>query len=191
MAANPLNLARRFMTFRKELVTLWRAFLAPDTPLHLKALSTSSWEFGFAGVAVYVGPMLGIVLTSAFWGRVGDRFGHKLMMVRALLGLALTQLALAYAQDVWTILALRFVQGACAGFIAPAQAYGVSIESPARRARLFAYLQVSTNVGSLAGAVMGGLILDHANFRWINIGAAVLCRLQGVVVAAPLRQQLV
>lgn len=38
MAANPLNLARRFMTFRKELVTLWRAFLAPDTPLHLKAL---------------------------------------------------------------------------------------------------------------------------------------------------------
>ncbi|HEX5342308.1 MAG TPA: MFS transporter, partial [Duganella sp.] len=124
----------------------------PFWPLHLKALSTASWEFGFAGVAVYVGPMLGIVLTSAFWGRVGDRFGHKLMMIRALLGLALTQLALAYAQDVWTILALRFVQGACAGFIAPAQAYGVSIESPARRARLFAYLQVSTNVGSLAGA---------------------------------------
>lgn len=155
----------------------------PFWPLHLKALSTSSWEFGFAGVAVYVGPMLGIVLTSAFWGRVGDRFGHKLMMIRALLGLALTQLALAYAQDVWTILALRFVQGACAGFIAPAQAYGVSIESPARRARLFAYLQVSTNIGSLAGAVMGGLILDHANFRWINIGAAVLCAACAAAVA--------
>lgn len=155
----------------------------PFWPLHLKALSTASWEFGFAGVAVYVGPMLGIVLTSAFWGRVGDRFGHKLMMIRALLGLALTQLALAYAQDVWSILALRFVQGACAGFIAPAQAYGVSIESPARRARLFAYLQVSTNVGSLAGAVMGGLILDHANFRWINIGAAVLCAASAAAVA--------
>jgi len=155
----------------------------PFWPLHLKALSTSSWEFGFAGVAVYVGPMLGIVLTSAFWGRLGDRFGHKLMMIRALLGLALTQLALAYAQDVWTILALRFVQGACAGFIAPAQAYGVSIESPARRARLFAYLQVSTNIGSLAGAVMGGLILDHANFRWINIGAAVLCAACAAAVA--------
>jgi len=28
----------RFMTFRKELATLWRAFLAPETPLHLKAL---------------------------------------------------------------------------------------------------------------------------------------------------------
>lgn len=28
----------RFLTFRKELVTLWRAFMAAETPLHLKAL---------------------------------------------------------------------------------------------------------------------------------------------------------
>ncbi|HTH75240.1 MAG TPA: MFS transporter [Trinickia sp.] len=147
----------------------------PFWPLHLKELSTSEFEFGFAGVAVYVGPMLGIMLTSAFWGRVGDRTGHKLMMIRALIGLSLTQLALAWANDVWTILALRFVQGACAGYIAPAQTYGVGIVSPARRARLFAYLQVSTNLGSLAGAVSGGLILDHATFFWINIVAAVLC----------------
>ncbi len=33
-----MNLFARFLTFRTELVTLWRAFLAPDTPLHLKAL---------------------------------------------------------------------------------------------------------------------------------------------------------
>lgn len=32
------NLLARFLTFRKELVTLWRAFLAPETPVHLKAL---------------------------------------------------------------------------------------------------------------------------------------------------------
>ena len=28
----------RFVTFRNELATLWRALLAPETPLHLKAL---------------------------------------------------------------------------------------------------------------------------------------------------------
>jgi predicted MFS family arabinose efflux permease len=97
------------------------------------------------------------------------------MMMRALFGLAITQLALAYANDVWLILMLRFLQGACAGYIAPAQAYGVSIESPARRAKLFAYLQVSTNVGSLGGALIGGVILDHAAFFWINFSAAILC----------------
>lgn len=155
----------------------------PFWPIHLKALSSSELLFGFAGIAVYVGPMLGIVLTSTFWGRIGDRFGHKLMMIRALLGLSLTQLALAYTSDVWTILVLRFVQGACAGYIAPAQAYGVSIESPLRRARLFAYLQVSTNVGSLAGAIAGGLILDHATFFWINVVAAILCAICAAAVA--------
>jgi uncharacterized membrane protein YkvA (DUF1232 family) len=33
-----INLLARFLTFRRELATLWRAFLAPETPLHLKAL---------------------------------------------------------------------------------------------------------------------------------------------------------
>jgi MFS transporter, DHA1 family, staphyloferrin B biosynthesis exporter len=147
----------------------------PFWPIHLKALSTSRFETGIAGIAVYVGPMIGIMLTSAFWGRLGDRTGHKLMMIRALIGLSLTQMALALTNDLWTIVALRFVQGACAGYIAPAQTYGVSIVSPLRRARLFAYLQVSTNLGSLAGAVSGGLILDYATFFWINVVASVLC----------------
>ena len=155
----------------------------PFWPLRLKALTTSSLEFGFAGVAVYVGPMLGIMMTSALWGRIGDRTGHKLMMIRALMGLALTQLALAWASDVWAILALRFVQGACAGYIAPAQTYGVGLVSALRRARLFAYLQVSTNLGSLAGAVAGGLILDNAAFFWINFVAGVLCLSCAGVVA--------
>lgn len=149
----------------------------PFWPVHLRALATNDALFAFAGVAVYVGPMLGIMLTSAFWGRVGDRHGHKPMMIRALLGLALTQLALAFTTEVWTIVALRLLQGACAGFIAPAQAYGVSIVPPTRRARLFAFLQISTNVGSLVGALAGGLILDKASFFWINAVAALLCAL--------------
>lgn len=33
-----MPLVSRLLTFRKELGLLWRAFLAPETPLHLKAL---------------------------------------------------------------------------------------------------------------------------------------------------------
>ena len=33
-----INLVGRFFTFRRELVALWRAFLAAETPLHVKAL---------------------------------------------------------------------------------------------------------------------------------------------------------
>ena len=158
----------------------------PFWPVHLRQLTDSDTLFSFASVAVYVGPMLGILLTSAFWGRIGDRYGHKLMMIRALAGLTLTQLGLALFSDLWAILVLRFLQGACAGYIAPAQAYGVSIEVPSRRARLFALLQISTNVGSLLGAVVGGLILDHATFFWINLSAAALCAVCTVIAALTL-----
>ncbi|EFQ64073.1 major facilitator superfamily MFS_1 [Pseudomonas fluorescens WH6] len=158
----------------------------PFWPLHLRGLTDSDTLFSLASIAVYVGPMLGILLTSAFWGRIGDRYGHKLMMIRALAGLTLTQLGLALFSELWTILFLRFLQGAFAGYIAPAQAYGVSIEVPSRRARLFALLQISTNVGSLLGAVVGGLILDHATFFWINLSAAVLCAVCTVIAAVTL-----
>ncbi|AOR62732.1 MFS transporter [Pectobacterium wasabiae] len=154
----------------------------PFWPLHLESMSSGA-ELSIAGIAVYIGPMLGIMLTSAFWGRMGDRLGNKAMMIRALFGLALTQLGLAWANDIWMIVALRFIQGACAGYIAPAQAYGVAVVSPLQRTRLFAWLQVSTNVGSLLGAIVGGLILDYLNFFWINLSAAILCALCGITVA--------
>ncbi|MEE1923666.1 MFS transporter [Pseudomonas sp. 148P] len=173
-----------WLLFAIQLVSMGAMEMSgPFWPVHLQGLTASPALFAFASVAVYVGPMLGIILTSAFWGRIGDRCGHKLMMIRALAGLSLTQLGLAMSDDIWVILLLRFVQGACAGYIAPAQAYGVSIETPARRARLFALLQISTNVGSLLGAVLGGLILDHATFFWINLGASALCALCTLVAA--------
>ncbi|PRD40792.1 MFS transporter [Phyllobacterium phragmitis] len=153
----------------------------PFWPIQIKALSSSESIFSLAGIGVYVCPMLGISLTSAFWGRMGDRYGNRLMMVRALIGLAVTQVLVAFAQDVWTILALRFLQGACAGYIAPAQAYGVQITGGRDRAGLFAWLQVATNVGSLGGAFLGGLILDAMPFAVVNLTAGVICAVCAVI----------
>lgn len=176
-----------YLLFAIQLVSMGAMEMSgPFWPVHLRGLASSESVFSFASIAVYVGPMLGIMLTSAFWGRIGDRYGHKLMMIRALAGLSLTQLGLAFFSDIWVILVLRFLQGAFAGYIAPAQAYGVSIEAPSRRARLFAILQISTNVGSLLGAVLGGLILDYATFFWINIVASVLCAICTVIAAITL-----
>ena len=176
-----------YLLFAIQLVSMGAMEMSgPFWPVHLRGLTSSESVFSFASIVVYVGPMLGIILTSAFWGRIGDRYGHKLMMIRALAGLSLTQLGLALFSDIWVILILRFLQGAFAGYIAPAQAYGVSIEAPSRRARLFAILQISTNVGSLLGAVVGGLILDYATFFWINIIASALCAVCTVIAAVTL-----
>ncbi|MEY0435542.1 MFS transporter [Providencia huaxiensis] len=153
----------------------------PFWPIHLQN-NSSGWLLSFALTMVYVAPMTGVMLTSTFWGRMGDRVGNKAMMIRALLGLAITQILLSFYNDPWLILLLRTVQGACAGYIAPAQAYGVSVTDPKKRTQLFAFLQVSTNIGSLLGALCGGLILDYLNFFWINIIAGLLCGVCAVTV---------
>ncbi|MDJ4288756.1 MFS transporter [Salmonella enterica] len=153
----------------------------PFWPIHLESM-TSTELLSIAGTGVYIAPMLGIMLTSTFWGRLGDRTGNKVMMIRALMGLALTQLGLAFANDVWLILLLRFLQGSCAGYIAPAQAYSVAMVPAAQRTRLFAWLQVSTNAGSLAGAITGGAILDLLSFFWINFSAFIICTLCALIV---------
>ncbi|BBU94144.1 MFS transporter [Providencia rettgeri] len=153
----------------------------PFWPIHLQH-NSSGWLLSFSLTMVYVAPMTGVMLTSTFWGRMGDRVGNKAMMIRALLGLAITQILLSFYNDPWLILLLRTVQGACAGYIAPAQAYGVSVTDPKKRTQLFAFLQVSTNIGSLLGALCGGLILDYLNFFWINIIAGLLCGVCAVTV---------
>ncbi|BEM62263.1 MFS transporter [Serratia marcescens] len=153
----------------------------PFWPLHLESM-TSTELLSIAGTGVYIAPMLGVMLTSTFWGRVGDKTGNKVMMIRALMGLALTQLGLAFANEVWLVLILRFLQGTCAGYIAPAQAYGIAMVPAAQRTRLFAWLQVSTNAGSLAGAIIGGAILDLLSFFWINVSAFIICTLCALIV---------
>lgn len=171
------------LLFAIQLVTMGAMEMSgPFWPLRLKAICTSDAVLGLASTGTCVAPMLGIALIGSLWGRMGDRYGHKLMMVRALAGLAITQFGLAFTRDAAVIVLLRFVQGACAGFSAPAQAYGVGLVPAERRGRLFAFLQVSTNVGSLGGAVLGGVILDHASFFWINAAASGLCGFCGLAV---------
>lgn len=81
-----------YLLFAIQLVSMGAMEMSgPFWPVHLRGLASSESVFSFASIAVYVGPMLGIMVTSAFWGRIGDRHGHKLMMIRALAGLSLTQ----------------------------------------------------------------------------------------------------
>ncbi|MGX8873725.1 MFS transporter, partial [Escherichia coli] len=61
-------------------------------------------------------------------------------------------------------------------------AYGIAMIPVAQRTRLLAWLQVSTNAGSLAGAIAGGAILDLLNFFWINFGAYIICTLCALLV---------
>lgn len=148
----------------------------PFWPLHLRALEALSPQaLAWASAVAYAGPMAMAMCFTPWWGRLGDRIGHKPMVLRALLALAATQCWIAAADSVAAILVLRLAQGALAGFIAAAQAYGATVAAPGERGRLMSRLQMATAIGSVAGPVAGGWLFELQGFRTLNLAAALLC----------------
>lgn len=150
----------------------------PFWPLYFKQLGylSPAWLSLASGLA-YAGPMVTAMLFTPLWGKFGDRVGHKAMVLRALLTLALTQLLIAYLESVWLIVLVRMIQGALAGFIAAAQAYGTQVTHPAQRAELMAKLQAATAIGSLLGPMLGGWLFAVSSFSSVNMLASLICLL--------------
>lgn len=153
---------------------------APFWPIHLRQLGQlSPAALAWASTVAYAGPMVTAMLTAPLWGRWGDRIGHKPMLLRALAALALTQLWIAYSDSTVMILAARLLQGALAGFIAAAQAYGAALAGKTERGALMARLQMATAVGSIAGPAVGGWLYGAFDFGTVNLAAAAICALCG------------
>lgn len=156
---------------------------APFWPLHLRQLGQlSPTALAWASSIAYAGPMVTAMLLAPLWGRWGDRIGHKPMLLRALVALAITQLWIAYSNDTAVILVARLVQGGLAGFIAAAQAYGGSLVGKAERGALMARLQMATAVGSILGPMLGGWLYDAFDFRTVNLSAAAICAVCAIAV---------
>jgi DHA1 family multidrug resistance protein-like MFS transporter len=66
-------------------------------------------------VALWSGLTLGVtpavsVLCAPVWGRIGDRFGNKLLLMRALASSAVVMALMANAGEPWHLFALRAVR---------------------------------------------------------------------------------
>lgn len=151
----------------------------PFWPLQIqKLLGVADAHYtGLLSALVYAGPMMAAMLLTPMWGRLGDRTGHKPMILRALLALAVCQALAAIAQDPWLLVAIRVVQGALAGFIAAAQAYALACCGDGGRGHILARLQSATAVGSLAGPVLGGWLMDVSGFALLCYSATAVCLL--------------
>ena len=157
----------------------------PFWPLQIqKLLGVANAQYtGLLSSLVYAGPMMAAMILTPMWGRLGDRTGHKLMIIRALLALAVCQALAAITPDPWWLVAIRVVQGALAGFIAAAQAYALASCGDGGRGHILARLQSATAVGSLAGPVLGGWLMDISGFALLCYSATAVCLLCAIISA--------
>ncbi len=160
----------------------------PFWPLYFSQLDQvpDNWASSAAALA-YILPLAGAMISAPFWGRLGDRVGHKYMILRALLFLTLSQLLLSQLQDPLAILLIRLLQGLGAGSIAATQAYASKLSPDNKRGFVFSKIQSATAAGSLLGPLLGGYWLEtiSMDMLFLRAGGLFLLILAGLAICLP------
>lgn len=94
-----------------------------------------------------------MAIFSPLWGMIADRYGRRMMLVRANLGACVILFWMGCVTDVRWLILLRVAQGALTGTISAAQTL-VAVGTPERRHGMA--------LGSLSTAVFAGTILGHS-----------------------------
>jgi len=84
-----------------------------------------------------------------------DRFGRRLFFVIGMLAYVLTMIAFAFSEQVWGLVAARFLQGAASAFAwLSANAIIADVTNSSNRARAFGGLAQASSRGSIIGAFL-------------------------------------
>lgn len=156
--------------------------LAPILPLYFHDLGVqtpeamSLWS-GLATGATYII----VCLAAPFWGRVADKKGRKITLIRSSFGMALCNILIAFQTTPEGVVLIRLIQGLVSGFYS-ASITLIASESPIERTGWALGLLASANLaGSLIGPLLGGYIADTVGIRNDFIIVGTLMGLAGVL----------
>jgi MFS family permease len=133
--------------------------LLPFLPLYIEELGVTSRAaiVQWCGIA-YSATFLSAAFTAPLWGRLGDRYGRKLMLIRASLGMAVAMSLMGMAHNVWQLVALRLLAGLLGGF-ASGSVVLVATQTPRNRCGwALGVLSSGIMAGNVAGPLIGGAL---------------------------------
>ncbi|KPK88821.1 MAG: hypothetical protein AMJ94_13980 [Deltaproteobacteria bacterium SM23_61] len=156
--------------WKRNLYSLWAveflavlgiALVLPFLPFYVRELGVRELEdvkrwSGF----IYAAPFFLAVFTGPLWGWLGDRYGRRMMLIRAVFGFAVTSLLMAFAQNVTQLFFLRLIQGGVAGFIAATLAIVATTTPREHMGYAMGILQTSLTTGGIIGPLVGGVLAD-------------------------------
>ncbi len=159
------------------------SMVVPFLPLYIRELGLkdpqqiAKWS-GF----VFSGPFLFSFVLVPVWGFLGDKYGRKLMVVRALIGLAIAQVLIGLSQNVYHLLIGRIIQGMVSGFVPASMALVSSTTPKEKTGYALGLLQTATSGGTVLGPFVGGFLADHIGIRPIFFITASLCFVSALFV---------
>lgn len=104
-------------------------------------------------------------IASPIWGRLADRKGRKVMLIRASLGMAVVMALMGVVTNVFQLMALRFIQGVFSGYISNANALMATQVPKHKSGQALGTLATGYVGGSLFGPLLGGILAQLFSYR--------------------------
>jgi MFS transporter, DHA1 family, staphyloferrin B biosynthesis exporter len=187
LSTTPWMRSVRVLWLGQFLVTASLTVVVPLLPFYLEELGCRDPDENHFWTAwALAAPAIPLVVMAPLWGRLGDRFGRKAMVVRALFGIAGAVLAMAFARSPLEFFLCRLAQGAFGGVDDAAAAFASTEVPPERRGRAIGLLQSGTAAGALVGPLAGGFLSSQWGFAPILLTTAALIALAGALAASVL-----
>ncbi len=153
-------------------------FFSPFLPLYVRELGVTDpahialWS----GVLAAVTPAVSGLLAPVF-GRLADRFGRKMMLIRSLAGFVIIIGAMGLVTSVEQLLVARVLQGLFAGFSPMAMAVA-SVSAPRDKVSVaIARVQGAQLLSVAVGPAAGGFVASHFGTRAAFFVTAAMCAL--------------
>ncbi|TPK90750.1 multidrug efflux MFS transporter [Mesorhizobium sp. B2-4-17] len=133
--------------------------LLPFLPLYVEQLGAQGHAaiVQWSGIA-YGATFFAAALVAPLWGRLGDRYGRKVMLVRASFGMAICMSLTGMVETVWQLVLLRLLIGFAGGYSSGSTIL-VAMQTPKDRSGwALGVLSAGITAGSLVGPLLGGVL---------------------------------
>lgn len=148
--------------------------VVPFISLYVEELGARGDAVAFyAGVAISLSA-ISAALLAPVWGNLADRYGRKVMMVRASFVMTFTIGGLAFIPNIAWLIFLRLLNGVFAGYIPNATALIASQTPKDKSGYALSTLSSSVVTGSLIGPFVGGLLAETIGIRKVFLLAGIL-----------------
>ena len=130
----------------------------------------------------YLAGMSSLCVANVVWGILADRFGRKIMLLRASYAAALFYPLLSLAPNFWVLVLIRFVCSFFSGTVVPAQTLLVSTTPPDKHGFVLGAISTSVWSGNMVGYLAGGLIVHYAGFKTAFFTCGAIYLLSAILV---------
>lgn len=165
------------------LIAASMTMVLPFISLYIGTLGDFSHDY----IQRWSGLVFGVTFLSAFivspiWGRIGDKYGFKPILLITGYGIATSVFFMGIIHSVFGLFILRMIMGFVTGFI-PTSIALISKQTPKSEAgKTLGTLQMGNVAGSLFGPILGGMLADNVGFQYTFVITSISVMIATTVV---------